>query len=635
MIMTAAVAALVVSAIYLTSSAGILSKQHDREREFRYASEAALQMAKSQLNNQAYALPDSSYAQMMNNATIMGADGQTIPGVTVNLYAGQTGSTSGQFGRFASIVSEARDGSGARYVRRLELAQESFARFAYWSNRETNNSGTTIYFNNGDDLYGPVWSNDDISIGSGGARFRDDVGTAQTISGKTYGTFDKGYVERQKPIALPNNTVLGKLAAYASAGSFSFTAPTSTGPTSVRMRIDFVALDLNVDAQRDSTGSGEGFFRVYQANSGEEAWLRGDYRNENCGDWHRDQQNGQWKFYPASVHSTNATYDWVEAQWDAGDPPLSNSQIDNHRALTFDQVMRNNPLRAGEPARPAPRCFPGGDPHLAAVERLGVAGYTNSNNPVTGRWVGGTPTTFSPNGANGRWLTYPGGVAQQVAAEMNRRGRGNEAQYLFPLFRGYNPGTQGVIHVYGTVGVSGVLRSAVTLYASHDVVVLDDLRYANDPALGRCRDMLGIIAGRNTYVADNAVNTPQTVNGNYKSLDDSPDLFLHSVVMTMNTSFTVEDYDKGPTSALQCGGRSVGRGCLFLTGGLIMEARGAVGLSSGQGYIKRYSYDRCVLTNPPPYFPTTGRFIDNRYYEIDPVGFSIDQLFAQLRLNMP
>jgi hypothetical protein len=25
------------------------------------------------------------------------------------------------------------------------------------------------------------------------------------------------------------------------------------------------------------------------------------------------------------------------------------------------------------------------------------------------------------------------------------------------------------------------------------------------------------------------------------------------------------------------------------------------------------------VVNPPPYFPTTGRFQDNRYYELDPV----------------
>ena len=44
-----------------------------------------------------------------------------------------------------------------------------------------------------------------------------------------------------------------------------------------------------------------------------------------------------------------------------------------------------------------------------------------------------------------------------------------------------------------------------------------------------------------------------------------------------------------------------------------------MGLTSGTGYVKRYSYDRCAVTNPPPYFPTTGRFEDNRYYELDPV----------------
>jgi hypothetical protein len=77
----------------------------------------------------------------------------------------------------------------------------------------------------------------------------------------------------------------------------------------------------------------------------------------------------------------------------------------------------------------------------------------------------------------------------------------------------------------------------------------------------------------------------------------------------------------------------VGRGCLYLTGGLIQEARGAVGTLSGIGFLKRYSYDRCVLSTPPSYFPTTGRFIDNRYYEIDPLRFDVDQLYRSLVPN--
>ncbi len=53
-------------------------------------------------------------------------------------------------------------------------------------------------------------------------------------------------------------------------------------------------------------------------------------------------------------------------------------------------------------------------------------------------------------------------------------------------------------------------------------------------------------------------------------------------------------------------------------------------LTDGHGFTKRYSYDRCGVVNPPPYFPTTGRFLDNRYYEIDPVKFNVNQLFLTL-----
>jgi hypothetical protein len=36
------------------------------------------------------------------------------------------------------------------------------------------------------------------------------------------------------------------------------------------------------------------------------------------------------------------------------------------------------------------------------------------------------------------------------------------------------------------------------------------------------------------------------------------------------------------------------------------------------------------VVNPPPYFPTTGRFQDNRYYELDPVRFNVRNLFQSL-----
>jgi hypothetical protein len=605
LVLTAAIAALALSAIALTSHSGLITRYYDREQEFRYASEAALAMGKSRLNSDAYALPDSGFATLMSGEPVVGADGMALENLSANLYVGPSGSTSGQFGRFASVVSEVRDPAGSRFVRRLELAQESFAKFAYWSNDESNN-GSTIYFGSGDVLYGPVWSNDVISINSGGATFQSDVGTAQYIDGKQYGTFVKGYSENAKLINLPSMSDLSKLEGYAASGSLAFNSPDAGDETSLRMRIEFIAIDLNGDA--DSTDANEGFIRVYFANGGQSQWIRGDYLNTNCGDWHRDVPNGPLKFYPAAVHTANS---WFTTQIRVGEPglwPTANS-ANNHATSGFASIMR----RAGA------RCFPGGDPHLVAIERAGVAGQ-----------IGGERVnTFTANGARGSWLLWPGAIDPAVQAA-----RPFDAPYLFPLFRGQNPGTKGVIYVAGTTAVSGVLRGRITLHTSANVVVLDDMTYATDPAqtarmAGICQDILGIIATRDVIVADNAINTPVSNNG-WRMHDDSPGLNLHSIIMTLNTSFRVENYGSGPSNALLCGTTWRGRGCLNLTGGLIMQARGAVGTSGGTGYMKRYSYDRCGLVKPPPYFPLTGRFLDNRYYEIDPVRFDVAGLYASL-----
>ena len=138
-------------------------------------------------------------------------------------------------------------------------------------------------------------------------------------------------------------------------------------------------------------------------------------------------------------------------------------------------------------------------------------------------------------------------------------------------------------------------------------MILDDVRYATDPSVtaGACPDVLGVIGGSNITVADNAINDPQNV-GSYRNFDDTKDLYIHGVLMALNTSFGVENYSGGPSSANGCEGSTSGRGCLYLSGGPIQESRGAVGLLSGEGYVKRYSYDRCAVVSPPPYFPRRG-----------------------------
>ena len=610
MIFVVAVAVMALTAIVTGGNASLIAKSYARENDLSYSAEAALAIGKSRVNFDPAALPDTGYKVLMQNASLASADGQTIAGVTVTVYAGLSGSSSGQFGRFASIVAEARDLQGNGFVRRLELSQESFAKYAYWSNDE-NPGGTTIYFGGGDQLWGPVWSNDNISIASSGATFNDELATAKTISGKSYGTFRKGYKENQKAITLPSTSQLAsKLLPLAAAAGWNFTAPTTGGASGARMRIEFVAVDLNGNG--DSSGVDEGFFKVYTGTTA--AWTRADYPGattssvNQCGDWHPVVASGPLKFFPASIHNTT----WFQNLMVAAG--MTSAAATTEQGASLATIMGHT----------GARCFLGGSPQLVAVERTTALGFAASAIEK-----GGDDTTFTATDAFGAWTQYSATPNANVLSK-----RPWDAQYLFPLHRTLNTNAKGVIHVAGTVGVSGVLSGKVTVYSTATGVILDDLRYANDPGKGVCQDIFGILAAADVVVADNSINTPQDVNPGigttYKVMDDTKDLYLHGVVMALNTSFTAENYSGGPSSATKCEATNNGRGCLYLTGGLIQLARGPVGLLSGRGYIKRYSYDRCAIINPPPYFPTTGRFSDNRYYELDPVGFNATALYKAI-----
>ncbi len=614
LVFTFAIGALATSAIILNSNASLMAKAVDRQRDLSYAAEEALQIGKSQLNFDPAALPDSGESQIITSAPVQEADGTTLPGIRVNAWIGPTGSTTGQFGRFASVVAQAVDNRGFGFVRRLELTQESFAKFAYWTNSETCCGGATIYFNNGDELWGPVFSNDIIHIGSGGAKFHDNVSTAQTISGLGYGTFLKGYTQHAQPISLPSTAILSKLPAYASLAGYNFTSGSSTGASNVLTRIEFVATD--VMGTGDSLAIQDGFFRVYNANAGNYHWLRGDWPGGstqanylNCGDWHAVTPGGPLQFFPIAVHNTS----WFQALMVAGG--MTATQASSEATASVQTILSHANAR----------CYPGGDPHLVAVART-AALYPNPAD----RQKGGTDTTFTPVDAYGSWVKYSGSPNSTVAAA-----RPYDAMYLFPLYRGFNGNVKGVVTFSGNTAVSGTVRGRVTLYDQNgSFVIIDDLRYADDPALGICADILGLLSDDNIVVADNAINTPQDINTGsgtlWKSLDDTQDMYIQAVVMALNTSFTVENYSSGPYNALSCQGSVDGRGCLYVTGGIIQNNRGPVGMSNGYGYVKRYSYDRCAAVNPPPYFPTTGRFTDNRYFELNPVGFNVVNLFKSL-----
>lgn len=558
-----AVAAIAAGALMLTSNATLLSRYSDRSSMLESVADAGIEEMRSRVNSDRTLYPDTGYRTLENGAAVTDARGVTIPGVQRWSYVGPTGVTSGQYGVFGSVVVIAKDRFGTQVVRRGEVVQESFAKYAYFTDIEPSN----IAFGGGDQIFGPVHTNSVLQIYSSGATFHGPVSTSQTISGKAYGVFQQGFTEHDPVIDMPATADLTKLQAQAAAGSMSFTAPAGGSATQATIRLEFVALDLDGDGQVN--GANEGFVRVYTSSTA--GWLMGDVptdyntnrlRNStNCGHYHAGGV-----FVNAASHPTSGPDAWTAA---------------------LSSATR--------------RCYLGGSDSLFGA--------------------------FRANDGTGSWMQWPGAVSPLVSGRA-------DGSYLFPITRALNPSFKGVIYVNGNVAISGVVRGQVTIAATGNILIADDLVYATNPGAGVCHDILGLFAGGDVIVSDNTLNSPiqPTSAANYFTYDDTKDEFIDAVVLALN-QFTVENYASGATKAEPCEATVWGRGCLYLTGGIIQKQRGAVGTITspgGTGYLKRYSYDACAFSSPPPYFPTTGHFARGRYFEVDPTGFDVARMFNLL-----
>ncbi|MBP7217132.1 MAG: DUF4900 domain-containing protein [Candidatus Omnitrophica bacterium] len=141
----------------------------------------------------------------------------------------------------------------------------------------------------------------------------------------------------------------------------------------------------------------------------------------------------------------------------------------------------------------------------------------------------------------------------------------------------------------GSLTVSGTLNGQLTVGAARDIIIPDNIVYADNPIVNpQSDDVLGIIAERDVVIDNSA---PQ-------------DLEINGCVMAMDTSFMMEDWWIGPP-----------KGVLTVLGGIIQDERGPVGTFNGfngqkvSGYSKNYRYDSRLLTNPPPFMPTTGDYV--------------------------
>jgi hypothetical protein len=174
-----------------------------------------------------------------------------------------------------------------------------------------------------------------------------------------------------------------------------------------------------------------------------------------------------------------------------------------------------------------------------------------------------------------------------------------------------------VIFVTGKVAISGTLRGQVTLAATDNIIIADDVKYATDLGWAMCaspsRDMLGVFSGTDVDRRQRS-NNPLTGRrrGSVRFPGRDP-----GVLLALSNSHL----RPGHQDRRACGTSSWGR--LYLPHGWRHSAAArAVGTGGGTGNMKRY----CTTRAPrpiPAVFPDDRSLCGGHYYEIEPTGFNI------------
>lgn len=693
MIFTLALGGLAISSIYMGASTTMLSKLYDRERDYRYAAEWALAIGESRITvDTTFVLPDSLYVQLMNGQTVTDALGQVVPKVKVDLYAGVGGQSSGQYGRFVELVAVAYDNGGARHVRRLELQAENFARYAMF----VDTWATGACYATGEILRGRAHSNQNWKncASAPGVIHTDTVSAVLTVQGT--GQYQSAKLNGVPVIPYPSVTKLSWMPGYASSANLSFTPAAKVGSTG-GSRMEFVGVDLDGDGTltgpaegyfrvfdarsgattnpyanlssvtpfvtggtdttmlRMSTPSGSRFDNIL---AGATSVAKSAILNQ-CGVFFPMGNPARQVFVPLiAIDTVDLRYRWIV---DTLGTPAAAPGVTRFatRALAATWVMNQTTAAARAallrvqtaPATSAGRCFPAGDPRLMLSERPGLL---RANPPAPGQSVdtlrdawkrGGEDTTFTAVTKTGSWRTWAGFAGTFFTVATRRQAV--EEPYLWPVHRTQNLNTKGVIYVNGDVYLSGQFRGRATLYIAGNGKFVDDLTYVTNPAsLPICQNLLGIITTNNLMITDNNLNRPRQMDGSgtpMRFLDDNQDFFLHGVTMSglsnMSATFGVEAFSSGPNAGRQCtpvAGYTVvtSGGCINQSGGVIHRAITATFSGTGTGFAENRIKDACLDVDSPPYFPLTGRYIDNEFYEIDPAVFNqigVAQFYRRLQ----
>src|SRR5579862_716328 len=135
-------AAIVVLAAATTANAGLIAKNSTRAGTLYQAAESGIAEGRNWINTHPNDAPfrsaDSGEITLENNVQVKDATGTPVPGMYRTTWIGKSGSRTGEYGIFGAIISQVTDAAGNTVVHRGTMYQDTFAKYAYFSNSENN-----------------------------------------------------------------------------------------------------------------------------------------------------------------------------------------------------------------------------------------------------------------------------------------------------------------------------------------------------------------------------------------------------------------------------------------------------------------------------------------------------------------
>ncbi len=216
------------------------------------------------------------------------------------------------------------------------------------------------------------------------------------------------------------------------------------------------------------------------------------------------------------------------------------------------------------------------------------------------------------NGQNGQYMTRL--HLHEGQLDIHQYETGAEVNLEFVLT--FEVDDIDIILIEGEVELYGELTGELTIYATDDIYLIDDIRYVEADENGRWDEendpggILGIVSEGNIIIKDNWANGK-------RNSERGSNIVINSSLVALGGSFTFEHQNND--WELYQGPFPDERGYIYLKGSVAQRRRALTHVSNhmGTGYGKRYRYDqRLTETGPPGFDFNEYPFMEVEYEEL-------------------